>query len=247
MKSSVVLIRNNVVTALLVGCVAARAEAQTTSLARRSTLPTAPAPAAAMEPGADPRVPAGPTAHLALEGRSLTAVKVKPPRKYKVHDLITIVIREQRKFESDADLETKKRFDVQSQLEAFFKPVEGTLGAAGFRHGRPNVDFGFNNRVKNESDVGREDSFTTRVTGEIIDIKPNGNLVIQAKATTTFDEEETVITLTGVARATDVTADNTVLSTQLSDKVIDVQNAGAVRDGSRRGWVTKVLDLLRPI
>ncbi len=196
--------------------------------------------------GADPRKLLKRKGHPILEKKGLAAVKVIPPRTFKVHDLITIIIREQRKFESDGELEVKKKFDIKSQLDAIFKPIDGGLGLATFSRGKPNVNLKFNTKLKHEADKDREDRFTTRITGEVIDVKPNGNLVIQAKARMAFDNEVTIVTLTGVARSTDVTADNSILSTQLSDKIIDVQNTGAVRDGSRRGWITRLLDVVRP-
>jgi len=52
---------------------------------------------------------------------SWVTVKPAPPKTFQVGDLLTIVVRETRKFEADADLETKKEFDIKSELEAFFK------------------------------------------------------------------------------------------------------------------------------
>ena len=181
-----------------------------------------------------------------LEKYSLTAVKVKPPRKFIVHDLVTIIIREQRKYESDGALETKKKFDLKATVGAFLKVDDGLLGASTFPNGKPDLDFKFINNVKNESDKEREDRFTTRITASVIDIKPNGNLVLEARARVMFDNEVSVVTLTGTARHVDVTPDNTILSTQLANKDIVVHNAGAVRDGSSRGWITRLLDVLKP-
>lgn len=196
---------------------------------------------------ANPRIPDSHKGNRTLEKHSLTAVKLKEPREFSVHDLITIIVREQRKYESEAELETKKKFNIKSTLNALFEPVNGTLGAAAFSNGKPNVDFKFNSNIKNESDMDREDRFTTRITAEIVDIKPNDNLVLQARARIQYEDEVSIVTLTGVVRSVDVTPDNTVLSTQLAQKNITVENAGAVRDGSRRGWIPRLLDWLRPI
>ena len=182
-----------------------------------------------------------------LEKHSLIAVKIKPPRKYVVNDLITIIIREQRKYESDAEIETKKRFDVKSTLDAFVKPLNGQIAATAFSNGNPNIDYKFKGRLKYEADKDREDRFTTRVTAKIVDIKPNGNLVLEARARLQFENEISYVTLTGVCRSQDVSPDNTVLSTQLADKDITVHNDGLVRDGTRRGWIPRLLDWLRPI
>ncbi|MBN1511177.1 MAG: flagellar basal body L-ring protein FlgH [Phycisphaerae bacterium] len=182
-----------------------------------------------------------------IETNSLIAVPVLPPKGFQMHDLVTIIVRHQRSFESDADLESKKKYEIQSELDAFLKFAEGGWGAANFRRGKPNVDYKFDSKVTNEAGTSRDDRLTTRITAEIIDVKPNGTIVLQARNEVKFEEESSVMTLTGICRKEDVTPDNSVLSTQLADLRIDVQNTGAVRDGSRRGWLTTLLDILRPV
>ncbi len=177
---------------------------------------------------------------------SWISVQPKRPKIYKVGDLLTIIVRERRRFEADAALETKKRLNIKSELEAFIKPISGGVGAAAFRRGKPNIDYKFDNRLKTEGDAEREDSMTLRLSGKIIDVKPNGLLVLEAKARIQHDEEMSTITLTGTCRKEDVTADNTILSTQIADKNVVVANEGALRAASSRGWVNKILDLLKP-
>lgn len=194
----------------------------------------------------NPRVPDTPPGNPLLEGHSFSAVKVKPPRQFRVHDLITIIIREQRKYESESELESEKEFKIRSTLDAFLKIDDCRLGASTFPDGKPNIDYKFNSELKNEAEKDREDRLVTRITASIIDIKPNGNLVLEAKARVRFDDEDSSVTLLGVARSGDVNPDNTILSTQLADKEIIVHNTGAVRDGSRRGWIPRLLDTIRP-
>lgn len=169
-----------------------------------------------------------------------------PPKTFKPGDLLTVIVREQRKWEADADLETKSKFNVKSDLEAFVKPVAGGLGAAAFRRGQPNIDYKFDQKLKSEGDSSREDKLTTRLTGRIVDVKPNGLLVVEARAKITHDDETSEITLTGTCRKEDVTADNTVLSTQVADKEVVVRNQGALRSAATRGWIKKLLDSLKP-
>ncbi|MGB2986514.1 MAG: flagellar basal body L-ring protein FlgH [Phycisphaerae bacterium] len=180
------------------------------------------------------------------ESHSWITVRPAPPKTFKVGDLLTIIVRESRKFEADADLETKKQFDIKSELDAFFKLAGGGLGDAAFRRGKPNVGYKYNSELKNEGDTRREDRLTMRLTGKIIDVKPNGLLVIEAGARVQHDDEISTITFTGTCRKEDVTADNTVLSTQVADKNVVVKNDGVVRDASRRGWIPRLIDLVRP-
>jgi len=169
-----------------------------------------------------------------------------PPKKFRPGDLLTIIVREQRKWEADSDLQTKSKFDVKSELNAFVDATQGGIGAAAFRRGKPNIDYKWDQKTKNEGDSSREDKLTTRLTATIIDVKPNGLLVIEGRAKMTHDEEISEITMTGTCRKEDVTADNTVLSTQIADKAVVVSNAGALRNAASRGWISKLLDVLKP-
>lgn len=185
--------------------------------------------------------------NLVYEKYGWTVMAPTPPKAFRPGDLITIIVREQRQWEADSDLETKKKFDIRSELDAFFKPTDGGLGAAGFRRGKPNVDYTFDQKYKSEGDSSREDKLTTRLTARILDVKPNGLLVLEGRAKIVHDEESSQITLTGTCRKEDVTADNTVLSTQIADKQVVVSNAGALKSAATRGWITKLLDALKPI
>jgi flagellar L-ring protein precursor FlgH len=182
-----------------------------------------------------------------LEQSSLIAIEVKPPKEFKPNDIITVIVRQQKRFEADSELENKRDFEIKSELDAFIKHEGGGIGAAVFRRGKPNIDYDFGARLKGEGDTKREDTFVTRISGKIVDVKPNGNLVIAAKSEIGHDEEVAVVTLTGECRSADVTPDNTVLSTQLAELVVDVENSGAIKDAATRGWLTRLLDLLKPI
>ena len=81
-----------------------------------------------------------------------------------------------------------------------------------------------------------------RVQAEVLDVKPNNTLALQARANITMDEEIQTMTLSGICRAEDITPDNTVLSTQLYDKLVTKTHKGAVRDTTKRGFLSRLLD-----
>ena len=182
-----------------------------------------------------------------LEQASLIAVSLPPPKKFKLHDLLTIIVREEKIYESEGELGQDKSFNVQSTLQNFIKLTEGHMGASAFSYGHPNINYTFGGRYKGEGEFDREDKFITRITAEIIDVKPNGTLVFEARKYIKIDEEEDIMALSGTCRSGDVTPDNTILSTQVANLQVRVTHTGAVRDASRRGWVIRLLDLLRPI
>jgi flagellar L-ring protein precursor FlgH len=181
------------------------------------------------------------------ERHSWISVAPAPPKKFRPGDLLTIIVRERREWEAESDLERRKRYELRSELQDFIKLTDGGVGSAGFTRGQPNINYKLNENLRSEGDSSREDRLTTRITGKIVDVKPNGLLVIEGQERIAHDEEVAVITITGTCRKEDVTADNSVLSTQLADKEIVVTTEGALHAASTRGWLLKLLDLLKPI
>lgn len=183
----------------------------------------------------------------AIESVSLVATPRIPPRKFNVEDLVTIIVRQQKRYEADAKFDTEKKWDIDGKLSEWFRFYEDhRLGTDNLTNGEPGFQFTFNNKYETEGDNEREDKFETRIQAKVIDVKPNGNLVLEARQREKHDEEVIEITLTGTCRSEDVTAANTVFSTQIAELVLMEKNTGAVRDATQRGWVPRVLDFVRP-
>jgi flagellar L-ring protein precursor FlgH len=85
-----------------------------------------------------------------------------------------------------------------------------------------------------------------RLGAEVVDVRPNGTMVVMARRHIQFDAEEVNITLTGVCRVQDVDAANAILSTDLHDLDFNKQTKGAVHDTTRRGLLERLLDFLSP-
>ncbi len=181
------------------------------------------------------------------ERHGWVTTKPKPPKIYRPGDLLTIIIRENKRWESEADLSTRKQWNLTSEVAAFLKFSNGGLAPTTFKRGVPDVDYEFQNRLRSDGDSSRQDSLTSRLTAKIIDVKPNGILVIEGTARMIHDDEVSIMTVVGYCRKQDVTADNTVLSTQLAGKEVSIINQGTMRAVSRRGWLGKIVDWFGPI
>jgi flagellar L-ring protein precursor FlgH len=216
---------------------AAPAWAQTTSIRDRYADQHAP------EPRETPPVVGNPT----LEGASIIAVRPPKPREFRVDDFITVIVREQRNYSADGTANARRQANLKSELDAFLKFTGGGVGAAAFRRGKPNIEYKGTFDQRNDAESEREERMTTRITAQIIDIKPNGNLVFEARKSIRHDDEISTMTLTGACRKVDITADNTVLSTQVADLTINVRNTGNVRNATRPGWLGTIYDWIRPL
>ena len=182
-----------------------------------------------------------------LEKSSLFAVRTQSPNHFRVHDLISVIVREQKTYKGKSKLETEREFNFESKIDSFFRVLNGHLAAASFTDGKPNIGLEMKSELEGEGRSERRDNLTFRMTVEVIDIKPNGMLVLAGKKRITVDREVQMLKFTGMCRSRDVSADNSILSTQVFDQVIDIQHSGALRDAAKRGWLTRLVDWMNPI
>ncbi len=87
-------------------------------------------------------------------------------------------------------------------------------------------------------------NMTARVTAEVIEIRPNGNLVIEGSRSVEINEETDEIKLHGVIRPQDIASDNTILSTYLSEAQLSYAGTGPGKQAGRQGIVARLLDLV---
>ena len=84
------------------------------------------------------------------------------------------------------------------------------------------------------------------MTAVVREVLPNGNLVVQGSRATVVNNEEQLMTLTGIVRPEDISRDNIVLSTQVADARITFGGIGLVADKQRSGWGTWLFDWVWP-
>jgi flagellar L-ring protein precursor FlgH len=179
---------------------------------------------------------------------AVSPIAFEPPRPQviEVNSLVTIIIRESRTSLNDAKLKSEKDWQTQATLAQWFRLQDCNLVAQEFPNGAPGIDWDFQNTYDTKGKYDRKDELTTRITARVIDVKPNGNLVLEARKRIKTGEEVLLATLTGECRSQDVTAANTVLSTQIADLEIEMPDRGAVHDATTRGWLMRALDFLKP-
>jgi flagellar L-ring protein precursor FlgH len=182
-----------------------------------------------------------------LDGISYFAVPDPVPRTLRKHDLVTIIVREQSEFKSKGALDIEKEAELRALIEQFFQfNVGGALLSNAIGAEKPEISLRGNRAFKGDGQLDRQDSFTARITAEVVDVKPNNTLVLQARKRIVTDEDEQLFVLTGICRAEDITADNTVLSTQLYDLELAKTTNGPIRNATKRGFLPRLLDGLNP-
>jgi len=183
----------------------------------------------------------------AIREASLVAVQVPEPREFAVHDLVSIMVIESASNASDAELSTEKEAKIDAAIEAFIDLqalIEARLEPSVLAKGAPTVTTDFGHEFEGEGSQKRSDTLTTRLQCEIIDIKPNGNLVLEARKHIKMDKETISIILTGVCRAADIDSDNTIRSNMIHDLRIVKEHTGELRKATKKGLITNILETL---
>lgn len=185
-----------------------------------------------------------PVSQQPLQQFSLFYVTAPQPKSYVKNDLITILIDEQSTSTTDADADAEKKLNFNASLEHFIDMTQlyGLRLQTSPRSPIAQVDLNANPKWKAQGSYDRADKLSAKITATIIDVKPNGVLVLEAKKTVTKDNEVTTIVLTGNVRSDDVTTSNTILSSQLADLIVSVKNDGDVREATTKGWIPRLLD-----
>lgn len=189
---------------------------------------------------------ADPAAHL--YGLSSFAVQPPQPPTFKRHDLVTIIINENSRQSADQKLDADKESKVSATYNAAIDPLKllELQLIAGATTNLRLLDARADREFSGDGKYQRNDRFTDRVTAEVIDVKPNGVLVLEAKRVIQMDEEVKTVVLSGQCRSEDVTREGTVQSNQLANLVLVVNHEGEVSKSARKGWLTKVLDAVLP-
>jgi len=178
---------------------------------------------------------------------SFFAVPEPEPRTLKAHDLVQIIVREQSEITSKGTNNMTRDSELDAKVSNFVKLKLNSLTLQGLQPSTaPEINLTGTRSFQGQGEVDRSDSFTARITAEVVDVKPNGTLVLQARKTIKSDEEEQQFILTGICRVEDVTADDTVLSTQMFDLQLQKNHKGDVRQATKRGTLGKLLDVINP-
>ena len=106
------------------------------------------------------------------------------------------------------------------------------------------VGVGNNNKFKGDGQFERKDNLTARVTAEVIDVKPNGTLVLEARKSRQQDEETYTLVLSGVCRSEDITKQNTVQSSQLANLDVKIESDGQVTKTGTKGLIPRIFETI---
>ena len=97
---------------------------------------------------------------------------------------------------------------------------------------------------KANSSIAR--TFTDRMTFIVIDVLPNGNLVVQGTRQRMITREMRTLRLTGVVRPADIGANNIVQSYFIGNLYISYEGRGPESTSTNQNWGGRIFNKLWP-
>lgn len=183
---------------------------------------------------------------VGLTGVSWTYQPAPPMRSFRVQDIVTIRVDEITRMMAEGETEKRRVSSFQATLAEWVRLTSGGLIPDPQTEGDPTVDAQSTANSRAEASVEARESMSFNIAARIVDIRPNGNLVLEARKHFRVNDNLWETSLSGICRAQDIAPDNVVLSRDLIDLEINKQDRGQMRDGYSRGWFQRAFDRLKP-
>jgi flagellar L-ring protein FlgH len=143
-------------------------------------------------------------------------------------DMVTIVVNEQASAVSTGQTKTSRASSANASINSLAGPLStaGRLANLASANSTTSLD--------GQGTTLRQTTLTTTITARVIDVLPNGYLVVEGSKTLAVNSENQVITLRGVVRPADLTNANIVQSGNVAQMELKINGRGVVNDAIRR-------------
>lgn len=152
-------------------------------------------------------------------------------RPRRVGDILTIVLDEQVSASKSSSANAGR--DGEAGLEFVQLPdALETLGEYGF-------DINGNNDFSGSGGAAANNSFTGTITVTVIDVLYNGNLKVRGEKQIMINQGTEFIRFSGVVNPLAVSAQNSVVSTEVADARIEYVGDGYINEAQTMGWLQR--------
>lgn len=153
---------------------------------------------------------------------------------------LEVIINDKGKFTYDLNTTISDELSISDGVTQWLFPPSAS--SFGTHNGKlPLTQMGGKDTVTGQWKIENNQKFEDyRFSAEVIDNFGDGYLLISAKRSITAGQETYYIRFLGKIRTDDITYDNTILSTQVSNVVFEILSEGQLSHGQQGGWLEQI-------
>lgn len=155
----------------------------------------------------------------------------RDPKAGQVDDLVTIVVAESASAVSTGATKTARQSSSGYSVTSLLKPTKATGALANL------LNTSGNQSLNGQGTTSRDVTLTTTLSGRVVEVLPNGYLVLEGSKSVVINSETHLVTVRGVARPADITPGNEVSSARLAQMEVRINGKGVVNDAIRRPFI----------
>src|SRR6056297_1383219 len=153
---------------------------------------------------------------------------------YRPGDIVTILVSETVSLSQNDSADDKRKGLVSSAMS--FIGTVGNLALDKF------IPVNADDEQRTQTDNTAQSQVITKIAATIVDVDPNGNLIIEGRKETKVGQDQRELLVQGKVRAADITAQNTVDSFKIANaKIWYNGNVVFEQDPSEQSWVGYIL------
>lgn len=156
----------------------------------------------------------------------------RAPRASKVGDILTVLVMESTSASNSSVVDTEKEASLN-----WTGP--GGLKLPGF-----SLSGDATNEYQGEGTTSRTQSIQARVSVQVVDVRPNGDLVIEGSRVIDINGESEVIYISGSINPFVIPATNTIESFRVANLQVSYKGKGVLTEGSRPGFLVRFVNWL---
>ena len=164
---------------------------------------------------------------------------IADPIAHDAGDIVTIVVEERQQIANSEDASYSKEQNLQFLLEEFdITPDELRF--------LPQISESSERHWDGQASYNKDGRFEARIAAVVVDVQPNGNLVVEGRRRIQFDEEVKTIKVSGLVRPRDIAPNNTVLSRNVANATLSYEGEGPLTRATNQGWLEVIIDFIWP-
>lgn len=171
-----------------------------------------------------------------------------PPPQIMVHDIITIEVDEKAEVLVNSRFNRQRNGAYTAQLKEFIRLVnnDGNIKVVPAATSEPTVDASLTNRLQTIGQSTDLEGITYKIAATVVDVMPNGTLVLEARKSIRTNQDYFEYRLTGRVDKAKISPTRTVRTEDIAELNVQRKQRGKVFDSTKVNWGGRILDTILP-